>query len=338
MNQKIYMLACITFIFLGISLFPQDYRVTIEISLIDQEVENLLRTKQKELNDKLVNTFFAEIDQSPKKLTSEYQQYKLELKKIINQLKADHYKSSNLKQLNGRLFANGTNKPFHLTLTYIDNLIHHKDLKDLKQTLTDAAQEIIIQFPNGLGDFYIQGAPSFIGENGWIAYQEITDAHKNLEKIATIISNKLKNNTTHTINKDYPILKPHISIGLIGHMAYPPKVLQKTNPFYKKLLENHVISPNNSLWSGMQKAIETNGRIANNKIIKFNVKNFTLKIADLRNPLKTIHSELIYELPSGLAAQLSILKSKLEHLKSKLFLLHSQLKTLKTQLTTPAIF
>ncbi|MBS1987914.1 hypothetical protein JST56_02885 [Candidatus Dependentiae bacterium] len=316
MNKKIHSFCLIIFIFITASLRASGYRVSVEISLNQEEIVNPLKDKQS-----AIKKFFRTIANP---ITALDQVYKQKLKSILEML------ASNGLGKKGWGTLNQTNKPFHITLAYIDDLLDQKDLTEFKQVLEGAAQQIAVQFPNGLGDFCIQGVPEFIGDKGWIAYQNISDPYGKLKKVARIISDKLKAKTHHRINKDHPLFLAHVSIGLVGDMLYPPKAPQKTNPFYLQLLQNHAAKPHNSLLSGIQNAMVTKGLIDSK--IKFNIKSFTLKIADLRNPDRIEHSEIIYELPSGLAAQLIILKSKLELLKSKLISLKEQLKKLTKQL------
>lgn len=320
MNRKFHTLLSIIFIFFAALLHANDYRVAVEISLHQAEIVNQLKEKQRTIKD-----FFGTIAKPKNPLNQEYKQ---KLNSILNTL------ASNGLGKKGWGTLNRTGNPFHITLAYIDDRLTQDDLISFKQVLERAAKKIVIQFPNGLGDFSIQGSPSFIGKKGWIAYENISDPSGNLKKMAQILSEELKTNTPHSINKDHPIFKAHVSIGMVGNNSYldnQKRIFLKENPFYLQLLANDKTSPHNSLLSGIQNILETKGSF--NHEIKFNITNFTLKIADLRNADNIVHSEIIYGLPSGLSAQLIILTSKLDVLKSKLLLLKDQLQRLKTKLT-----
>ncbi|GEM_PF-4032825 len=310
MKQKLNKLIFIISIFFAISLNAQEYRVSVAILLHQKEITEPLKKRQQ-----AIKQFFRDIAQ-PK--TPLKQQYKNKLKTILNALEKNGLGKKGWGTLNR------TKTPFHITLAYIDDLLDETKLNELKQALTRAAQQISIKLSSGLGNFYIEGSPFFIGEHGWVAYP-VTQPCQNLHRMAEIILDMIHKQNIKTSDKPF---YPHISIGLIGNMRYPPDAAEKENPFYAQLLKNHAIAPHNSLWSGIKAVITDDGFIA--KRIKCNVKNFTLKIHD-KNSKKDF--EQIYELSSGMMAQLLILRNKLEYLKSKLLLLNNRLKALKAQLT-----
>lgn len=318
MNQKNFMLILLTFIFLGTSLYAHDYRVSVAIKLDPEEVK-ALKQKQSVIKDFIKNNL--------------YKTYKNILNPIFNNLETQGFGRSGWPLLNKA----DNDKPVHITLAYIDDHLDQKDLAHFKQVLERVAQQIVIQFPNGLGDFSIHGDPTFIGDKGWVAYENISDHYGNLEKMAQILSESLQTDTPQSINKDHPIFKPHISIGMLGNNSYLPKnslekkrVFLGENPFYLQLLQQEALLPNkaNSVLAWIKKKIVVYGKLDNP--IKFSIKNFILTMYDITENRSL--PEQIYELPSGLAAQLALLKNKLEHLKSKLLLLKNQLKALKTQL------